>query len=89
MNFKICGVVNGNKTVKREINSDKDYSINTTLNLKVQFIGEKKKRIREMSSTLLLQVSSCATDNFPGTFADICFMVIAQRRINTYVDPCP
>ena len=38
MNFKICGVVNGNKTVKREINSDKDYSINTTLNLKVQFI---------------------------------------------------
>ena len=89
MNFKICGVENDNKTVKREINSDKDYSINTTLNLKVQFIGEKKKRIREMSSTLLLQVSSCATDNFPGTFADFCFMVSAQRRINTYVDPCP
>ena len=89
MNFKICGEENDNKTVKREINSDKDYSINTTLNLKVQFIGEKKKRIREMSSTLLLQVSSYATDNFPGTFADFCFMVIAQRIISIYVDPCP
>ena len=28
-----------------------------------------------------------ATDNFPGTFVDFCFMS-AQGRISTYIDPC-
>ena len=27
--------------------------------------------------------------NFPGNFVDIRFMIIAQEKISTYVDPCP
>ena len=31
----------------------------------------------------------CATDHFPGTFANFCFMIFTQERISTYVDPFP
>ena len=30
----------------------------------------------------------CATDNFPATLVVFCFIMFAQERISTYVDPC-
>ena len=58
MNFKMRRSVNDNQMVKKYINSGEDYSTNTTrLNLKIRFLGQKKKRIKisEMSSSILLK----------------------------------
>ena len=30
----------------------------------------------------------CATNNFRGTFANSCFIIFTQERINMYVDQC-
>ena len=48
MKFKICRAVNDNQIVKKYINSGKDYSINTILNLKtkIRFLGQKQKLIK-------------------------------------------
>ena len=61
MNFKESRSVNDNQIVKKYINSDKDYSINTRLNskIKIRFLGQKQKRIKisEMSSSILVKCS--------------------------------
>ena len=81
MNFKIC------RSVKKYINSGKDYLINTRLNLKIRFLRQKKKRIKitEMSSSILLKCSLkspgpafSTSDNFACTFVNIRFMIIGQ-----------
>ena len=89
MNFKIRRTINDNQMVKKYLNSGKDYSINTSLNLKIRFLGLKKKRIKisEMSSSILVKSSLkcspafCASDNFAGTLVDIHFMINGQERL--------
>ena len=60
MNIKIRRAVNNNQMVKY-INSGKDYSINTRLNLKIKirFLGQKQKlmKISDMSSSILAKCS--------------------------------
>ena len=58
MNFKIRRALNDNQMVKN-INSGEGYLINTRLNSKIRFLGQKKKRIRisEMSSSILVECS--------------------------------
>ena len=75
--------INGNQMVKKYINSGEDYSI-TRLNLKIRFLGQKKKRIKisEISfSILLIFVTFCARDNFTGTFVNIRFMIFVRERL--------
>ena len=61
MNFKESRSVNDNQIVKKYINSDKDYSINTRLNskIKIRFLGQKQESIKisEMSSSILVKCS--------------------------------
>ena len=64
--------VNGDQMIKKYINCGEDYSINIRLNLKIRFLGHKKKRIKisEMSSSILLKCSLksgpafCGSDDF-------------------------
>ena len=86
-NFKIRRSVNDNQMVKKYKNSGEDHSINTRLNLKIRFLGQKKKRIkiRETSSSIFLKRSFKSrpgfTDNFVATFVNIRFMIISRERL--------
>ena len=59
MNSKIPRAVNDNQMVEISINSGKDYSINTKLNLKFRFVEQKKKHIKisGMSCSILVKCS--------------------------------
>ena len=92
MNFKIPRIKvkikwqNVNKLCQKISN----ISINTGLDLKTRFLWEKKKRKYnkiEISSILMQCSLKCgvvflfASDNFQGTFVDLCFMILIKVLI--------
>ena len=77
------------QALKMQISSGEYYSINTKLNLRIRFVGQKQKLIKAsgISSSILVKCfSKCRFGflcNFPGTFVDIRFIITAQERIIT------
>ena len=52
-NFKIPRTANDNQTVEMQINSGEDYAIITKLNLKIMFVRQKKKSLKNVKCHVL------------------------------------
>ena len=69
-NFKIPRTAYDNQTVEMQINSGEDYSIITKLNLKIKFVGQKKKSLKNVKYHVLYwwNVLRSANSDFCATF---------------------
>ena len=64
-----------------------NISINTGLDLKTRFVGEKKKRIA-ISQILFWCNVLCVNNDFQGTFVDFCCVIFNQDLKKELGVPC-